>query len=759
MKKKNFRHGLVMAAAAIVGLLGLMACIENNDIDHPDVPDFLAEVVFPNLNEEGSFVVEAQNSEFTFDIKTEGSWRVESDRRFLRMNPNAGTGNAKVTVSVQANQGEEEKVGHLTVVFPAHENKNQALTVEQKCVSYALGADVINTSNKVYAVGFSYDATGEYASPKSVKMEIFDTKALLEDNVLAINATQMSLTENTITGSSISEMTNHLAVKANVKGGFGKFKAEAEASFDMDHAKSSNYEYATTYFDLAVRDASLSKDFEALKDDYMTDDAWNAINGVPVKNKRGVEKIAYPSTNADFKRLIENYGTHVIVDAGLGGRVRYSMEVDISKITSSYDAKAFVKASYENAFVSASGSVDEHFKQSYEDNKKNVTIKLDVLGGDEAKAKALGAQGGFTQANLNSWVNSVTADNMALVSFSKTSLVPLYELVERNATKDNGGFDGEARYQALKAYMEGDQIASDFSTYNCGTVTEIDIPSFADNQASGTLIKDVVIGGQYVGQICEEFIPIINREKRIIVVYPVINNVARYNMGFFLGNDTHKPARISWDGTDVAVEEYADLDFGQTTKLYLRGASVSPVSIDGTSAFPGQLTDKLLEGRTYDRKANQNIVGYYPLVKIFDKVWTRTDYNVSAYGNEGRFIDEAKNICREYYSPDNAKSDIFPAGWKVPSISDYERMKNKLVAGGFSSPGLAMLPGGVVGYDVLFVGWYGTYGWRDLNDDSEMDYWTSDAPYRFVEIYKDGRFNIINDHRPDLRLCVRLVSK
>ena len=743
---------LLLAAAASVMMV---AC--SDQTDNPSSPEFFAEVTFPTLNEEGVLLLDAESSEFTIDIKTTGAWSIGSDRRFLRANPKGGSGNATVTVAVQTNQDIEAKIANLTVTFPGHEENNQTLIVEQRA-SFSVGSDPISTSNKVYAVGFSYDATGEYASPNSVKMEIFDTKALIDDKILAVNATQMSLTDNTITGSSISEMTNHLAVSANVKGGFGKFKAEAEASFDMSHAQSSNYEFAMTYFDLAVRNASLSKDLEALKDDYMTDDAWNAINGVPVKNKHGVEKIAYPSTDEGFKNLIMNYGTHVILEAGLGGRVRYAMEIDISKITSSYDAKAFIKASYGNAFVSASGSVDEQFKQSYEDNKKNVTIKLDVLGGDESKAKMLGQEGGFTNANLNAWVQSVTAANMALVSFSSKSLVPLYELVERNATEENGGFNGEERYQKLKAYIEGDQIASDFSTYNCGTVTEIDVPSFASNHDSGSLIMDVVLDGQYVGQVCEEFIPIINREDRVVVVYPVINNVARYNMGFFLGNNTHKPARISWQGTDVAVEEYPDLDFGQTTKLYLRGASVSPTLSEGTESHQGQLKVKLLEGRVYDRAANENIVGYYPLVKIFDKVWTRSDYSVSANGNEGRFIDENNNISREYYSPDNVKADIFPAGWKVPSKTDYERVKNKLVANGFSSPGLAMLQGGVVGYNVDFVGWYGSFGWRGPGND-EMDYWTSDAPNWFVEIYKDGRFNIVNDHRPDLRLCVRLVQE
>ena len=696
--------------AMVIIAMAFSACTDDS---------FLAEVTLPAEATGNKMVVDAYAHDFTFDIKTEGQWKVESDSRFLHVSPNEGTGNATVTVSVQNNQSDERKEGNLTIIFPGHEEENKTITIEQKYAGdYGENAaDIIETSNKIYAVGYSYDCTGEYASPNSVKMEVFDARAMMKDDVLAVNTVQASLAYNTITGSSISEMTNHLTVKANVNGGFGKFKAEANASFDMDHVKNSNYEFASTYFDLEVRHASLSKDLETLKFDYMTDDAWNAINGIPV-TKRGVTKVAYPSTPEGFKRLFEQYGTHVIVECGLGGRVRYSMSVDISDINSSYDIKAFAKASYAGV-VTAEGSVDEKFSTSFKNHKENLNIKLYALGGDEALAKQLGSKEGFTKTNLDAWVKSVTKDNMALISFGTRSLVPIYELVERNATEKEGGFNGEDRYNAMKEYFEKGSSA-DFSSYDCGTVTEFVVPSFDNAAYNSSLIKDIVIDGQYVGQVCNEYIPNIDREHRVTVVYPIINNKARYNMGFFLGNNSHKPARVSWEGSDVRLEEYVNLDFGKVDTLYLRGASITATPPDGTKAFSATaVKDEFLEGLRYNSNSRKNELGNYPLVKIFDKIWTRENYNYRHNGNYGKEFTQTRDgkqvtFWSEFYTPYNCGKHQapgwLPAGWRVSTLNDFKEMNKKLTNNGFSYPGLALKNGGVTGFELYYLGKYDTWG-------------------------------------------------
>lgn len=728
MKKKITQ---LLTCVAALSALHLSSC--------RDEDFFVADVEYPQETIDNVLTVDAWASEYLIEITANGEWRIEKDSRFFRVSPESGTGNGTVTVYVQDNQGEERKEGTLSIIFPSHDDKNKELIIEQKCKSdYAEDiAANIGTSNKVYAIGYSYDATGEWASPNSVKIEIFDTRLLSEEGKHVVGPTQASLAENIITGSSIAEMTNALAVKADVKGGFGKFKAEASSSFDMNHAKNTNFEYATTYFNLDVRTASFDTDLMTLAEDYMTDDAWYAINGVPRENKRThKKKVSYPSTPEGFKKLVKYYGTHVILSANLGGRVRYSMEADISKITSSFDIKAFAKASYEGAFVSASGSVDEKFKQSYKDNKQHVTIRLNVLGGDESKAKRLGSSEGFNKSNLDDWVQSVTADNMALVGFNKGSLVPLYELIDESLTEEEDGVDGKARKEALKRYLDGGMGNDpDFSTYDCGTVTEFDINdiNFSNAGNGGSLVRDIVLDGQYVGQICNEYIPNINRDARVTVVYPVINNVPRYNMGFFLGNNSHKPARICWDGTNVVVEEYADLDFGAVSRLYLRGASVSAVLSDGTTTKHGSVRDSYCEafGKSYR------------LVKIFNHVWLGEDWQATKrsngtslsrkYFSGGGYTDEICQYNYRYYYAwiMGQDSEMPPAGWRFPSADDYQAIQNKLAANGISEIGKAFKQGGVLGFDV--TDWH-TY-FRDK--------WQNDYIIYITSTYIEDWFNVM----------------
>lgn len=724
--KRTFRSLMALAIAVVT----FAACSSSDDVSK-----YVADVTLPSgteKTEDADILVEAGAHEFTFNIQTEGQWTVTSQNRFLHVQNGSGTGNATVAVYVENNTFEDRKLGTLNIVFPGHESENKTLTVEQKYLGDYGGnaADIIETSNKIYAVGYSYDITGEWASPNSVKVEVFDTKRMIKDGVENVNAAQVELSDYTVTGSTISEVSNKLTVKAGVEGSYGGFKGEANASFDMETSESSTYEYASTYFDVQKRRASLSKSAQSLIFDYMTDDAYNAINGLKVKTNRGMRNL-YPNTREGFQRLISDFGTHVIVEAGLGGRLRRSLQVNTSEITSAYDVKAFAKASYDGV-VKAEASVDEHFKQSYKENAKAISLTMSVLGGDEELATKVGAEKSFTAENYEAWKESVTKDNMALVNFSSESLVPLYELVDREATVEDAGFDGEARYQALKSYMTDGSVAADFSTYKCGTVTEFTVPSFENAKYNETLIKDIYLGGQWVGQVCNEYIPNINRDERVTVVYPVVNNKARYNMGFYLGDGTHKPARVSWYGTNVAVEAYEELDYEAATTVYLRGASVLPKLPEGTTALKASdPRDEYLE--TTDWK--------YPLVKIFNNVWTRENWHSgNTSGRSLREYDIVVNgekftVKSQEFDDENDGYANFPASWRVPTKDDAQSIIDKLSNNGFAQPITALIYGGVTGFEEV-LSYASSYGWAYymLTDEKSLEFSLYSGTLRVTDI-------------------------
>lgn len=746
--------------ALAIAMTTFVACSSDDD------NKYVADVTVPatvSTTTEGNILVEAGASEFTFDIKTDGAWKVTSQNRFLHVQNGQGTGNATVIVAVEDNTFEDRKLGHLDITFPGHEELNRSLTVEQKYLGDYGGnaADKIDTSNKIYAVGYGYNCTGEWASPNSVRGQIFRTSELIKAGIIAKGVPQIESSDYTVTGSTVSEVSNKLTVKASVEGSYGAFKGEANASFDMNTSEKTTYEYASTYFDLQMYRASLTTGVQSLILNYMTDDAYNAINGLAVETKSGSQN-PYATGNEGLKKLIEDYGTHLVIEAGLGGRLRRSIEVNITDITGAYDVKAYAKASYDGV-CKADASVDEEYKQSYKQNEKKVQKKVGVLGGDSKLALRLGEEDTFTRENFLLWKESVDTTNMTLINFSDHSLVPLYDLVDTSLP------GGKTRYTDLYNYMTKGDMAKDFSTYKCGTVTEFTVPSFDNAKWNSTLIKDIYLDGQWVGQVCNEYVPIINRDERITVIYPVINNLPRYSMGFYLGDGkSHKPARVSWNNnnTDVVVEEYEDLDFEKATTVYLRGASVLAKLPEGTTAKEAESArDEYLQGLRLNPNTDRDEISNYPLVKIFNKVWTRESYKhyVGTHVSKTYKVKmdsddvDVTNVC--YYPSVAADGSNWPTGWQVASWNDdYKPMLDKLASNNFSYPALALFNGGVTGYEFCFEGWNLRYGYVWYNDTQEVG--TRDGVAFWVR--PEGTYTTEGwggDSGNDNRLPVRLVKK
>lgn len=702
--KRTFRSLMALAIAVVT----FAACSSS------DVEKYVADVSLPAGTEEtedADILVEAGANEFTLAIKTEGEWKAESDSRFMYCKTESGKGNATLTVTVQDNESSDRKTGHILITFPGYESENKTITVEQKYLGdYGDNGANIKRGNQVYAVGYSYNTMGEWASPNSVKKQVFDTNRLIELEALSLGPVQMSLRNNTVTGSTMSEISDKLSAKASVKGSYAGFTGEVGASFNMSHAESSNYEYAITYLDYTISRAQLTMSLGTLKTEYMMDDAYRAINGLDphyssdLPNKEGI------------KRLIDDYGTHVIMSADLGGRVRRKMEVDISKITTSYDINAYVEASYEGV-VDANAKVENDYKQSYESNRNAVDLNADVLGGVKTKADLLCSTDGFTKKNLNAWQQSVDSLNMALVNFDSQSLKPLYELVDQSRS------GGQARYEELMEYIESG-LANEQTGYFCGTTFKFDVPTFDDKWTS-TLIKDVYLDGQWVSRICQEYVPKVNIDSRVTVIYPVMNNQPRYNMGFYLGDGrSHKPARVSWSGTNESLFTYEDLKYENVKTVYMRGTSIKSVPPKNTTVVSTtDIRDAYLHGLRFDRSIDADRQGDYPLVKIFNKVWTRETYkhyvgthvsNTYTVSMDGNDV-QVTNVC--YYPHVAANESNWPAGWQVASWDDdYKPMFDKLVANGFSYPARALFNRGVTGYELCFEGWNHRWGYIWFND-------------------------------------------
>ena len=684
----------VAVGFACAATLGLTAC-SNSEDSSPSGSSaketaISVEVLGKTVGD--TLVFDMMDSTYDFKIKADGKWRIEDETEFIQsISEKSGNGDATVKIRMVTNFQDERFVGDLRIVFPEDTSLNKTITVVQKYSGdYDDNANDVSQSNKAYAMGYGYDmisSTEGYLDPSAIKSEVFDTKTLFEDGTFAYGPNTQTLDETTVTGSTISDISFKLGVKTKIEGGTALFSGEMKSSFDMSKTSYNNYEFALNYIDVTTQTITSEVPLEILADSLsMIVSAYYAINGLGRTGQK------FPSTNAGFRRLIKGYGTHVVMGAKVGGRIRQSMTVDVSKVTSSYDLEAFAKAAYKGLVVKAEGSVEAKMKQSFEENNSNMSFKVHVYGGDAGVGARLmnTTNRALDPTDVDTWKASVAKGKGALIGFPSDGLVPLYELIDETISDSTA-----KRKKLLKEYMESKAFASDFNAYyECGTVTEIDVPEIEDLDTN-TLVKDIYSGGQLVAKATLEFVPLLNIKEKVMVIYPVINNKPRYNLGFYIGDKDHKPARVSWDGTDAAIVEYADMDFGAAKKIYIRGTSVLSTAPEGTETHVGTVEDAYLASKIINKNISADFDYNYPLVKIFDHVWIRQDY-ASSTTRKGFFrqpgsgqVVGANPMWRKYDATE--VEEYVPLGWKIPSDTVFKSIENEFKKNGLSNIGKAML--------------------------------------------------------------------
>jgi len=726
------RKFFILMAMAIVSV-AFTAC--SDDIND----SILADVVIP----EGTNLMQLErySYELPFEIKSDSEWKIEfdfEDGQICYALPDHGTGSQTVKLCVIDNPLEKRRGGEMFIDFPKDESKNQIIKLQQKSIAeYGDNADDVPQGNRLYVVGYGYNTLGERASINSVSMTpIINFAQANEDGKVVTGPMDASFVAKTYSGSSVSELSNELSADASFKGKYLGFKGEVGASFGMNDFSKQENEYAISYVEADKRSAYMEMSTTEIINKYMTDAAYDDINGLPTKGRRHDVPTVYPSTEEGLAKLVQTYGTHLVMSARLGGSMKYIMTVDISKVEGSYDLKAYANCSYKNMFVKASMNVSDNYKQSYASNSKAMQTIVKVQGGSSQAAVNLAA--GDNDNNFKAWIESLNDDkNLTLVGLDNTKLIPLYELVDQSLTLAEDGVDGVDRYNKLKAYINGDKIETDMSKalgmeYEMGDATHLaSIPDFKNESKNQdqSLIKDYYRGGQAVARICHEYIPVIDKTQRVRVIYPIVSNKVKYNLGYFAGDDTHRPAKVSWSKEGLSVVSLNDQPMGPISELYVRGSnffdSHNDSIVNALETVEATVQAYTVSAPGKDKAHN------YPVVKIFNQIWMRENYQANHTTNDkklGCVYCGDNTIFGAYYSCDSeAKLSHFtPEGWRVSSKDDFLSIQKTLTANDVSHISTAKAffkdaDGGVLGFyhrttgwsngtDVYDLGWNGYYG-------------------------------------------------
>lgn len=686
MRKSIYLMAIAIASAAIT------ACEKEDGI--------LADVIMPETTD--LMQLERYSYELPFEIKSDSEWKIEFDfenGQICYALPDHGTGSQVVKLCVIDNPLEKRRGGEMFIDFPKDESKSQIIKLQQKSAAEdGENADELELGNRVYVVGYGYNTLRERASMNSVSMTpIINFAQANADGRVVVGPMDASFVAKTYSGSSVSELSNELSADAKFGGKYCGFKGEIGATFGMKDFSKQENEYAISYVEADMQSAHMEMSVTEIINTYMTDAAYDDINGLPTKGRRHQVPTVYPSTDEGIAKLVEAYGTHLVMTARLGGCMKYITTVDISKVEGSYDLKAFANCSYKNSFVETSMNVSDSYKQSFKNNSQAVQTKVKVQGGSKDAVVKLAAANGDNNANFGAWTESLKdVKNQTLVSLDNATLIPLYELVDQSLTLADDGVDGPARYAALKAYINGEKIEQDMSKaldmeYQMGDATHLaTIPDFVSESKNQdeSLIKDYYRGGQAVARICHEYIPVIDKTQRVRVIYPIVSNKVKYNLGYFAGDATHRPAKVCWSKEGLSVVSLVNESMGAITELYVRGSNFFNNSNDSI-IHALETVDATIQPYTISAPG-RNMAHDYPVVKIFNQIWMRDNYQAN-HTTTGAALNCVynDNYSGYYYTKDDAfysqegvtdLSTFAPDGWRVTSINDFRNIQKTLTA-------------------------------------------------------------------------------
>ncbi len=338
--------------------------------------------------------------------------------------------------------------------------------------------------------------------------------------------------------------------------------------------------------------------------------------------------------------------------------------------------------------------------------------------------------------------------------------------------------------------MQRDFMADDKGmTQQMGQLAHITgLDKLFDENTKGTLIKDLYIGSTKVARVCSEFIPKFSTTERSIVIYPVSDNWAKYNMGFFIGNKAWRPQYICWknDGAPV-VTPVENTKPGMITELYLSGSSFyapnDPVVTEATEQKTDVTAkDACMQGQTMWADGTEHPHDY-PIVKIFNRIWQRTAYNQKVNGHAVT------------YQSDDTKSFTIN-NWHMAQVDDFKNLMNGLTGNNISLPTLYMsnVEGGkdMTGFNAEWDGWYvrkkkeegfkipvfgpvtlavrliqdskdPSYYWENAKgNNDQMEYMTcsKDGKFGHVRMKKTGSMEIVENEfaHSDWRMELRMVQ-
>ena len=674
-----------------------------------------------------------------------------------------------IAFSVQENEGDSRRTAHLTIKGTANESHVTTLEVIQRskseldqngsdarsCLYLGYGYNIFKALDNAMSVRtteaiLNYQSLTEMSFPSTY--EVIHESRLSRTEMKYYNALSLQEFSSQLTSSSSN---SDIELQGSIQNCNDAMKCCSESS-----VRQQNFGMGSMVKTVASRliDKGALLDLRA-KHNLPFTTAFT-IDYQRVKQSKG------SAQEEAILRLLNKYGTHLIIQTDLGGRIDYTFTLN-KELTVNNEGEMREEVDYTLGHLTLSDR-NKNYQHSTS-SQKNLPEAITLRGGSEdsraAMKKALlqlTPESQISPELITEWLSTVNYEespayspNLDVIHFE---LFPLWDLV-----------DDELRTAfinvTLKLSQQSDcQLSSRFLGTDVYTIRSDskDLTDFSKVGRDGSLSRLLFLrsGGKMepVLLACSEYVPAIRTDQRVTILYPICDRRMRMNQGLFIGDGIHQPAFVGFSKSDCYVNPIDTLPTGRIirTVYYINGN----LHLDSKGIIPldeQQLGRTVIDDEMIFRTAEDSkmIVHRHPVVKIGSLFWTRHDIDhemlFTLYGgddsntrdvitNDLLFTNFQYDVCNISmvrnswtfgYKPITALSSKPNTKWYLPLPANVEELYAFI---GFNPKSL--FRGQVSGFEAAFNGYLGKY---DLcNGNSVINGSTLKTPQY------QGKLNIIS---------------
>ena len=250
--------------------------------------------------------------------------------------------------------------------------------------------------------------------------------------------------------------------------------------------------------------------------------------------------------DASAKAFSEKFGTHLVVSSNLGGMIELQMEINrdscIDKVYTTQQVSEVILG--KDVVTTSKPMVLSAIPQHHIQYRGQINVK----GGVKADCDALHRTFDQTKAaevkigdgDYYGWANNISIEPTDYnATFVSGRFLPYYQLFE----------DYNTRMTLRKVY--------ELYLKQEAPTPEVYEPAYGVLPVKGNYGPDVRVASSGDGKaaiLCQEYVPSIRSDKPCVVAYPLIrddkNNLRPYlYSGLFVGDESHRPGRVVWEGS------------------------------------------------------------------------------------------------------------------------------------------------------------------------------------------------------------------